>query len=57
MSGLMTYIHCEMITTISLVNIHHLVKIKKVFFPCDENSLDLLSYELYFFSSFFSYEL
>ena len=49
MYSIMTYIHYEMIITISLVNIHHLIKIqkkkkeRKMFFSCDENSKDLLS--------------
>ena len=48
MHSIMTYIHYEMITTIGLVNIHHLIKIqkkkeRKMFFYCDENSKDLLS--------------
>ena len=29
MHSIMTYIHYEMITTIGLVNIHHLIKIQK----------------------------
>lgn len=38
--------YCEMITTGSLVSIHHLIQIQKKeeekFFPCEENSWDLL---------------
>ena len=34
------YVHHEMISTISLVNVHHLIQTQKEtrFFPCDENS-------------------
>ena len=34
----MTYIYCDMIVTVSLVNIHHLIYKKKKKFPCVENS-------------------
>ena len=43
----MTYVYYEMITIISLVNIHHLTWLQKMFlFSCDENFKDL------FFSNF-----
>ena len=44
----LTYIYCKMITTISLVNIHHLVRIqkKRYIFSCDENFCNLLSKQL-----------
>ena len=37
--------YCEMISTVSMVNIHHLtqIQLKKEVCPCDENSWDLLS--------------
>ena len=43
----MTYIHDEIITAVSLVNMRHLIEIKyqriRKNFPCDKNSQDLLS--------------
>ena len=38
-------LYCEMITTVSLVNIHHFTQLRCLF-PCDENFLNLLSQQL-----------